>query len=112
MQIEFDWHPDHLDYRRERNLPDDPFARVAMTMRLTALMQEYNRLTEAGEHEQARDLVQWLVVPTHFVIVDPSSGERYECLQTEDYSRIRVLAAFPPVEVELEPRQMPEAPDA
>lgn len=112
MHIEFDWHPDYVDYRQERGLPDDPISRAAMTMRLAGLMQEYNRLTEDGEHEEAMDLVQWLVLPTHFIVVDPSTGERYECVQSEDGESIRVISAYAPEEVELEPRVMQEAPDA
>lgn len=111
MQIEFDWHPEHQDYRQERGLPDDPIARAAMTMRLAGLMQEYNRLTQAEEHEEARELVQWLVLPSHFIVTDPSSGERYECIQSDDGSRIRVVSAYQDEEVDLEPRAMPEAPD-
>lgn len=112
MHIEFDWHPDYLDYRRERGLEDDPMARAAMTMRLAGLMQEYNRLTQEGEHDEAARLVQWLVLPTHFIVADPSTGDRYECVQAEDGSRIRVVSAYSPEEVELEPRVMQEAPEA
>lgn len=112
VHIEFDWHPDYLDYRRERGLDDDPMAHAAMTMRLAGLMQEYNRLTQGGEHEEAAAIVKWLVLPTHFIVADPSTGHRYECVQAEDGSRIRVVSAYAPEEVELEPRVMPEAPDA
>lgn len=113
MQIDFDWHEDYLAYREERGLDDEDLAsRAALTLRLAGLMGEYNRLTQQGEHDQAAELVQWLVLPTHFILHDPASDCRYECIQSDDFGRVRVVSAYDPEEVELEPRWMPEAPGA
>ena len=102
MQIEFDWHDDYLAYRQDRGLgEDDPASRAALMLRLVGLMGEYNRLTQQDEHDQAFQLVQWLVLPTHFILCDPDTEARYECIQSEDGARIRVVSAYAREEVDL-----------
>lgn len=107
MQIQIDWHEDCLEYRREKGLEDDLASRAALTLRLAMLFGDYNRLTQAGQHDEAACLVRWLVVPSHFVLRDPDTGQRYECVQGED-GTIRVVAGYEPEEVDLDPREMPE----
>lgn len=98
MEVVIAWHEEYLEYCRDRRLSveDDPAEQAALKLRLAGLMAEYNRLTRSGEHEEAARLVQWLVLPTHFLLVDPDSGRLFECIQPEEGGVLRVVSGYRP----------------
>ena len=106
MQIELDWNEDYLEYRQERGLGEaDP----GLVVRLGALIEEARRLGAQGRAREAGELVQWLLPGECFLLRDPQDDSRYECHQGPMGGAIRVVSGYAPEEVELEPREMPEA---
>jgi len=108
LQFVLDWCEDYLDYRHERGLGDPA---PEMTERLAAILDEYHHRMGEGRFSEASALMQWLVPPSCFILRDPQDDWRYECIQTADGRQVRVVSAYGPEEVELEPREMPEVSD-